>query len=150
MAELITLTGSPSLKVQVMCEGIRYTAALGQATAHSMPNYYPYRFKEGEHDPTGKGIVTIPYLINTPDGTEIRILGNGDSPWHVEGNLEQGYLLIADRSAAAVLCDPELIEQAALKETSLFTLANRCGIAPAEDFVERFIHEDREVRTHGC
>ncbi|EKC79723.1 hypothetical protein LEA_02145, partial [human gut metagenome] len=40
--------------------------------------------------------------------------------------------------------------QAALKETSLFTLANRCGIAPAEDFVERFIHEDREVRTHGC
>ena len=58
--------------------------------------------------------------------------------------------LIADRSAAAVLCDPELIEQAALKETSLFTLANRCGIAPAEDFVERFIHEDREVRTHGC
>jgi hypothetical protein len=97
MAELITLTGSPSLKVQVMCEGIRYTAALGQATAHSMPNYYPYRFKEGEHDPTGKGIVTIPYLINTPDGTEIRILGNGDSPWHVEGNLEQGYLLIDDR-----------------------------------------------------
>ena len=58
--------------------------------------------------------------------------------------------LIADRSAAAVLCDPELIEQAALKETSLFTLANRCGVAPAEDFVERFIHEDREVRTHGC
>ena len=58
--------------------------------------------------------------------------------------------LIADRSAAAVLCDPELIERAALKETSLFTLANRCGIAPAEDFVERFIHEDREVRTHGC
>ena len=58
--------------------------------------------------------------------------------------------LIADRSAAAVLCDPELIEQAALKETSLFTLANRCGIAPAEDFVERFIREDREVRTHGC
>ena len=58
--------------------------------------------------------------------------------------------LLADRSAAAVLCDPELIEQAALKETSLFTLANRCGIAPAEDFVERFIHEDREVRTHGC
>ena len=58
--------------------------------------------------------------------------------------------LIADRSAAAILCDPALIEQAALKETSLYTLANRCGIAPAEDFVERFIHEDREVRTHGC
>ena len=58
--------------------------------------------------------------------------------------------LIADRSASAVLCDPELVERAALKETSLYTLANRCGIAPAEDFVERFIAADREVRAHGC
>ena len=58
--------------------------------------------------------------------------------------------LIADRSASAVLCDPELIKRAALKETSLYTLANRCGIAPAEDFVERFIAADREVRAHGC
>ena len=58
--------------------------------------------------------------------------------------------LIADCSASAVLCDPELIERAALKETSLYTLANRCGIAPAEDFVERFIAADREVRAHGC
>lgn len=58
--------------------------------------------------------------------------------------------LIADRTAAAVLCDPALVEQAALKETSLYTLANRCGIVPAEDFVERFIAADREVRAHGC
>ena len=57
--------------------------------------------------------------------------------------------LIADRSASAVLCDPELIERAALKETSLYTLANRCGIAPAQEFVERFIAQDREVREHG-
>ena len=58
--------------------------------------------------------------------------------------------LIADRSAVAVLCDPALVEQAALKETSLYTLANRCGIEPAENFVERFIAADREVRTDGC
>lgn len=58
--------------------------------------------------------------------------------------------LIADRSAAAVLCDPQLIRQAALKETSLFTLANQLGISPAEEFVQRFIEEDREVRSHGC
>ena len=57
--------------------------------------------------------------------------------------------LIADRSAAAILCDPALIEQAALKETSLYTLANRCGIAPAQEFVERFIEQDREVREGG-
>lgn len=58
--------------------------------------------------------------------------------------------LIADRTAAAVLCDPALVEQAALKETSLYTLANRCGIAPAQEFVERFIEQDREVREGDC
>ena len=58
--------------------------------------------------------------------------------------------LIADRRASEVLCDPELIERAALKETSLFTLANHCAITPPEAFVERFIGEDREVRSHGC
>lgn len=57
--------------------------------------------------------------------------------------------LIADRTAAEVLCDPDLIRQASLKETSLFTLANRCGITPPERFVERFIDADREVRNHG-
>ena len=97
-----TLTGSPALKVQVMCEGIRYTESLGEAARHSMPNYYPYRFKPGEHDPTGKGTATIPYLINTEDGTEIRILGSGDSPWHVEGDRQQGYRLVDDRSGRTV------------------------------------------------
>ena len=57
--------------------------------------------------------------------------------------------LIADCRASQVLCDPSLVTRAALKETSLFTLANRCEITPPESFVERFIHEDREVRSHG-
>ena len=57
--------------------------------------------------------------------------------------------LIADRRASEVLCDPELIVRAALKETSLFTLANQCEITPPEAFVERFIGEDREVRSNG-
>jgi len=104
---MASLTGSPALKLQVMCEGIRYTEALAAANAHAMPNYYPYRFKEGEPDPTGRGIATIPYLINTPDGTEIRILGNGDSPWHVEGNAEQGYALIDDRSGRSLAIEFE-------------------------------------------
>ena len=34
--------------------------------------------------------------------------------------------------------------------SGIYTLANRCGIAPAEDFVERFIAADREVRADGC
>jgi hypothetical protein len=99
---MTSLTGSPALKVQVMCEGIRYTEALGHAATHSMPNFYPYRFKAGEHDPTGKGLATIPYLINTRDGTEIRVLGSGDSPWHVEGDRERGYVLVDDRSGQSV------------------------------------------------
>ncbi len=57
--------------------------------------------------------------------------------------------LIADRSAAALLCDSRLIEEAALKETSLFTLAKACGVPSPVDFVERFIRHDREVRDHG-
>ncbi len=57
--------------------------------------------------------------------------------------------LIADGASASILCDRSLIEQASLKETSLFTLANRCGITPPEAFVERFIDEDREARGHG-
>lgn len=97
-----TFTGSPALKVQVMCEGIRYTDALGRAAAHSMPNYYPYRFKPGEPDPTGKGIASIPYLINLRDGTEIRVLGSGDSTWHVEGDREHGYRLLDDRDGRDV------------------------------------------------
>ena len=57
--------------------------------------------------------------------------------------------MIADRSAAQVLCDGELVRRAALKETSLFALAEACGVDAPESFVERFIDADREVRTHG-
>ena len=57
--------------------------------------------------------------------------------------------LIADASPAAVLCDKALVEQAALKETSLFTLASRCEIGEPVRFVDRFIAADREVRSHG-
>ena len=57
--------------------------------------------------------------------------------------------LIADKLSAEVLCDEHLIEAAALKETSLFTLAQRAGIEPADDFVKCFIACDREVRKNG-
>ena len=90
------LEGSPALKADVMFQGIRYTDALGAAAEHSLPNYYPYRFKPGEHDPTGTGKATIPYLINTDDETLIRVLGNGDSPWSVTGDKNSGYRLVHD------------------------------------------------------
>ncbi|MEH7224008.1 ABC transporter ATP-binding protein [Bacillus sp. JJ1566] len=53
---------------------------------------------------------------------------------------------IADQSAASVLTDSEIIKQANLKETSLFELAKRAGIAEPLEFIERFIEYDRQVR----
>lgn len=57
--------------------------------------------------------------------------------------------LAADMSAAQVLCTPDLVEEAALKETSLFHLAQICGIDDPVAFTTRFIHADREVRENG-
>jgi hypothetical protein len=143
------LTGSPALKVQVMCEGIRYTSALAQAAGHSMPNYYPYRFKPGEHDPTGRGIATIPYLINTADGTEIRILGNGDSPWHVEGDRTQGYRLIDDRSGREVPIEFEPMRPWLTQKTSDGLPFSQAGVTTHGDMLvinvapgcEYFLHK---------
>jgi hypothetical protein len=87
------LDASTRLKVDVMFEGIRYSEALGNAVEHALPNYYPYRFKPDEPNPTGKPQVAIPYLIRTPDGTMIRVKGNGESDWVVEGDKAAGYRL---------------------------------------------------------
>ena len=90
------LSASPALKTEIMFEGIRYSKALAEAAEHSLPNYYPYRFKKGEADPTGTGKAQIPYLMMTEDETLIRIMGNGDSEWSVQGSREQGYHLQND------------------------------------------------------
>ncbi len=87
------LDASTRLKVDVMFEGIRYSEALGNAVGHALPNYYPYRFKPDEPNPTGEPQVAIPYLIRTPDGTMIRVKGNGESDWVVEGDKAAGYRL---------------------------------------------------------
>ncbi len=91
---LKALTASAEFKLDLMFEGIRYSEALGRAAGHSFPNYYPYRFEPGEHDPTGKGKAAIPYLLTTDDGTLIRIKGNGKSRWSVTGSRETGYRLV--------------------------------------------------------
>ena len=54
--------------------------------------------------------------------------------------------VIADKSAAEVLNDPEIVEAAHLKETSLFHLSRACGIDRPEEFTRRFVRQDREVR----
>lgn len=55
--------------------------------------------------------------------------------------------VIADESAAQVLNNPDIVQRAHLKETSLYHLAQLCGISDPEDFTRRFIARDREVRA---
>ena len=54
--------------------------------------------------------------------------------------------VIADKTSAEVLTDPETIRKASLKETSLYNLALFCGIEDPSDFVQHFIDYDRKVR----
>jgi len=87
------LPHSALMKLNLMFEGVRYSDALGKASSHAFPNFYPYRFRPGEPNPTGKDKVTIPYLMTLTDGTLIRLKGNADSDWSVEGSQSQGYRL---------------------------------------------------------
>jgi hypothetical protein len=87
---------SPRLKIELMFEGLRYSDALGAAAASAFPNFYPYRFADGEPNPTGQPKVPIPYLLRTSDGTLVRIKGNGASPWQVAGDAGSSYRLIRD------------------------------------------------------
>jgi energy-coupling factor transport system ATP-binding protein len=57
--------------------------------------------------------------------------------------------IVADDSGSAVLCNEELVNRAALKETSLFNVALSCGIKDPVDFVDCFIAYDRKEREHG-
>ena len=52
---------------------------------------------------------------------------------------------IADDTSAGILTDPEIVKAANLKETSLYDLAQLCGISPARDFAQHFIDYEREV-----
>ena len=54
--------------------------------------------------------------------------------------------LIADAPCADVLTDGEIIQRASLRETSLYNLAELCGIEPGREFVRRFIAFEREMR----
>ncbi len=55
---------------------------------------------------------------------------------------------IADQPAYEVLCDPQIVEAANLKETSLFELATKANIEDPIHFVESFIQFERGVRNH--
>lgn len=55
--------------------------------------------------------------------------------------------MLSDTTAAHVLNDPDLVQAANLKETSLYTLSIACGIDEPQTFTECFIgHEQKEGR----
>ena len=54
--------------------------------------------------------------------------------------------LVADTAASVVLTDPEVIQEANLKETSLFNLAQMAGIADGTGFVQGFIDYERRLK----
>ncbi len=129
------LSGSPAFKVEVMFEGIRYSGALAEAARHSLPNFYPYRFRPGEHDPTGTGKAEIPYLMTTGDGTLIRVMGNGDSAWFVQGSRAEGYSLCRDGTADVIPIDFEpRHEWLAGKSSDNFPLA-QAGVSTHGDMM---------------
>ncbi|WP_026663626.1 ABC transporter ATP-binding protein [Butyrivibrio proteoclasticus] len=52
--------------------------------------------------------------------------------------------IIADKSCAEVLTDRNIVDKASLKETSLYHLAQMCGIDDCTGFVQSFIDYERE------
>ncbi|MBI4844446.1 MAG: radical SAM protein [Nitrospirae bacterium] len=81
------------IKAELLFNGVRYTPELGEAGAWAIPNWHPYRFQEGEENPTGKDSVNIPYLIILEGGGLVRILGNGNSPYNIVRDID-GYALM--------------------------------------------------------
>ena len=53
--------------------------------------------------------------------------------------------LIADERSSMVLTDPDIVDRASLKKTSLYDLAVKAGIAEPYQLVERFIQCEREL-----
>lgn len=57
--------------------------------------------------------------------------------------------IIADGQSPQALSDKNVIEQANLKQTSLYKLAIRAGIDNPNDFVQHFIRFDKEIKRNG-
>ena len=58
--------------------------------------------------------------------------------------------ILSDSTPVKVLSDPSLTKAASLKETSLYTLAQRAGLSSVEAFTQGFIHYDRRRRISSC
>lgn len=59
----------------------------------------------------------------------------------------QDGIIIAEDTPDTILSSPEIVAQASLKETSLFTLAQKFQLADPAAFVKKFILQDRKERV---
>ena len=55
--------------------------------------------------------------------------------------------LVADDRSSHVLTDDFITEHASLKKTSLYDLSIKCGIDTPGEFIDKFIYEDRRLRS---
>ena len=94
--DIHALPAAANLKIALMFDGVRYSDALRQAAESAFPNFFPYRFQKGEPNPTGSVTASIPYMMIFEDGTHVRLKGNGQSPWVVDGSANTGYVLRHD------------------------------------------------------
>jgi len=98
------------VKTDLLFHGVRYTRELGEAGTWAISNYQPYRFQEGEEDPTGKGYINIPYLLTIEGEGLVRILGNGESP----------YRIVADGSSHVLMEGNKQVMQVAFQKKPLW------------------------------
>ncbi|HAH62267.1 MAG TPA: heme ABC transporter ATP-binding protein, partial [Treponema sp.] len=57
--------------------------------------------------------------------------------------------LAADDKSSRILSDDSITEKASLKKTSLYELAVRCGIDRPDEFIDKFIFDDRRIRREN-
>jgi hypothetical protein len=126
---MIELPASVALKLDLLFEGIRYTSALGQGAEGALPNYYPYRFAEGEEDPTGTGQAAIPYLLTLDDETLIRIKGNHESPYFIDRDDQGRFFLEHDKGGDPWGLTFEPLPEWMSQECSDGTLMGRTGVS---------------------
>jgi hypothetical protein len=155
------LPSSAKLKLDLMFEGIRYTEALSRAAEHSFPNYYPYRFDDDEHDPTGTGRAEVPYMLVTPDDTHACLQLHRTSPWSVSGSREEGYELRRDGSGEALAIGFEPAQQWMTGRTSDDVSNAQAGlslhgdmlvinVAPACEYFTVPKQDDRSMNCSFC
>jgi hypothetical protein len=139
------------VKTDLLFHGVRYTQELSEAGAWAIPNYQPYRFQEGEEDPTGKGYINIPYLLTIEGGSLVRILGNGESPYRIIGDGSAHALMEGDEHVIRVEFQKKPLWQQ--KTTADGTPMSSIGISQHGDMLilnptpgcEYFLHRNEKT-----